>query len=320
MSRRSVVLTLVVLGFALYAWNLGNPLFWDDTDWIVDNPAVHRVSPANLRFLFSHDVLAVIRQHSNYYRPVLMLSFLANWAAAGPAPLGYHLLSNGLHLANAALLFLLLDRLLRQRAVAAIAALLWLVHPLQVEAVAYISGRGDPLSVFFMLASLWLWLTPGRWRKAGALACAAAAILSRETAVLLPVYVTVTLMVFVYPQPFWRSLRTALRESWPLYLVSLGGIGLRAAVLASVAAAPWHRQASAYTEHVAYRLWTFLGALVVYLRVAVTPMGLHMERTVPVITSPLEWPVALALALLTVGARQAARGRGRGDRLWFWGV
>jgi len=148
------MLVLVLAGLFLYAFNLHNPLFWDDADWILNNPAVHALTWTNIKFIFSHDVLAGIGLVSNYYRPFLFLTFLGNWLVSGPSPVSYHLVNNFIHIGNSILLFYLVRRWLKNSHAAFLAALVFLIHPLQTEAVTYISGRGDSLSLLCMLGGI----------------------------------------------------------------------------------------------------------------------------------------------------------------------
>src|SRR5688572_11171486 len=101
--KHTVVLIglLILVGAFIYSFNLQNELFWDDTDWIVNNPAVHGLSWDNIKFWFSHNILAGIGLTSNYYRPFLFLTFAANYAISGTDPLSYHVVSNALHILNA---------------------------------------------------------------------------------------------------------------------------------------------------------------------------------------------------------------------------
>src|SRR3989344_7474333 len=150
-----LILALITIGFFIYAFNLNNPLFWDDDEWIKGNAFVHSFS--YLKEIFTQNVEAGFGLQSNYYRPLLLLSFLFNYVLHGVASFGYHLLSNSIHIANGVLVFVLLAKFLSSRA-SFIAALLFLIHPAQTEAVTYISGRGDPMSVFFMLMALWFYI------------------------------------------------------------------------------------------------------------------------------------------------------------------
>src|SRR6266850_646074 len=103
------LIALFSIGALLYAFNLHNPLFWDDDDWIVHNPSVHTLTIESVKFIFTHDTLAGIGLRSNYYRPVMFLTFMANYLVGGTSPIGYHVVNNLLHIGNAILIFLLLD-------------------------------------------------------------------------------------------------------------------------------------------------------------------------------------------------------------------
>lgn len=313
---------LIILGFALYAFNLANPLFWDDTDWIVNNPAVHHWSWDNLKFIFTHDTLAGIGLRSNYYRPFLFFTFLLNYLVGGSRPWGYHLINNALHIANALLVFSLLARWLANRRAAAIAAFIFLIHPLQTEAVTYISGRGDPLWVFFTLLGIGLMFREkGRpWLNLSlAAVCQILAMLSRETAFLFPVYLTVSLMTFRYRLRFWPALKRALVQAWPYYLISLGYGLLRLTVLNFQNTLNFYQQANIYADHLSYRLYTFLHVLLVYYRLLIWPTGLHMDRELLVSSSIWQiqvWPSLLLLAgLFYLVVKDFNR-----SRVWFFAL
>ncbi len=315
------ILALFIVGFFLYAFNLKNGLFWDDEDWIINNPAVHVFNATNLKFIFSHDTLAGIGLRSNYYRPVLFLSFMLNYIISGTKPLVYHLTSNLIHLANAVLIFFLLKRFdlgsqKRSNLVAFLASLMFLIHPLQTEAVTYISGRGDPLSVFFMLLALYLWNNDleGRYGKTVdnslkrhsmslrvfSVIFMILAVLSRETAFLFPLYLTVFLMAFVHKDRFWLSLKRSILSAWPFYAVSLVYGILRLTVLNFQNTLNFYQQSNVYTEHLSYRLYTFFQVIVVYVKLIFIPTGLHMERDVLINTSLFQWPVWFG-ALIFIG-------------------
>jgi protein O-mannosyl-transferase len=317
MKTWQVITGIVLFGAVLYAPNIHNPLFWDDADWILDNSVVHEVSWKNIQFIGSHDVLAGINGRSNYYRPVLMLSFMTNWALHSSSPWGYHLVSNGLHIANAVLVFLLLAAFLDRR-IAASVAILWLIHPLHTEAVAYVSGRGDPLSLFFMLSAMVLWLRSDRWRMV-ALACAVFALLSRETGILLPAYVVIVLMTFVYrADSFWVAFRRSCKSALPFILISaLYGL-LRLTIFDFQNTLNWYSHATVYSENIEVRIWTFLQVLWVYVRLAILPIGLHMERTVPVLFTPWHWSVGAGVGFLVAACTASVHAWRRGNRIVFF--
>lgn len=317
-----VMVLLAVIGFSLYAPNLNNRLFWDDDDWIVNNPSVQSVSWDNIKFIFSHDTLAGIGLRSNYYRPFLFLTFMANYAVSGIKPIVFHLTNNFLHILNAILIFLLLEKVIKKRRAAVLAALLFLIHPLQTEAVTYVSGRGDPLSVFFMLLALHLWTTDLRSRnekivdnfpqfpqrhsmalRGLSIVSVILAMLSRETAFLFPLYFVVFSVAFLEKGRFWPALKRSVIQAWPFWIVSFTYGILRLTVLNFQNTLNFYQQSNFYTEHLSYRIYTFFHVFVVYLKLIFVPVGLHMERDVVVNSSIWQWPVwfgALIVLLIIV--------------------
>src|SRR3989338_4477566 len=151
---------LIIVGSFIYSFNLSNKLFWDDDDWIINNNFVHTISWDNIKFWLTHNTLGGVGLKSNYYRPFLFFTFTLNYVAAGIKPLSYHLTSNFIHIFNGILVFWLLKRFDlgiskgRPLTVAFLTSLIFLIHPLQTEAITYISGRGDALVAMFMLLAL----------------------------------------------------------------------------------------------------------------------------------------------------------------------
>ncbi len=314
------LIVLSGLGAFLYVFNLRNPLFWDDADWILNNASLHALTWANIKFIFSHDVLASIGQVSNYYRPFLFLTFLANYLISGPKPILYHVVSNGIHILNACLIFYLLVRWLKSQRIAFLAALLFLIHPLQTEAVAYISGRGDPLSILFILAGIVFYLNKHRWFSCE---MAVLAVLSRETAVLFPAYLGVVLVAFEYKGLIWERFKKAFIDTLPFIGISAVYGILRLTVLNFQNTLNFYQQQNIYSEHLSYRVYTFFHALMVYIRLAFWPVGLHMDRDIPVsihIWNGWSWLGALMMVLVIVQLFVLYR---RTDKtlfnVWFFG-
>ena len=153
---------------------------FDDYNVIVNNPAVHS--------------LAAWRDSMPGIRPLLKFSYALNWAV-DPGPFGFHLFNVLVHAANAVLVYRLLRALSEERAEAQwaplVGALLFALHPVQTEAVSYISGRSVSLMALFYLCSVLAWLrtdraeNPASWRVFSA-GLFGAALLVKETAVTLP--------------------------------------------------------------------------------------------------------------------------------------
>ena len=148
----ALFLAVVVLG--LYAPALWNDFVWDDTALILRDPLIRSwllIPEAFQHFLF------VDATPSDFYRPIQRLTYLLDYAAFVFQPAGYHFTSIVYHIGATVALLLLSGELLRfwgldeqkARRLALLAALVWAIHPLQTAAVAYISGRADPLAAAF---------------------------------------------------------------------------------------------------------------------------------------------------------------------------
>lgn len=326
------MVALAAITFIMYSTNINNPLLWDDEDWIVRNPFVHELSIQNLKSLFTKNTLAGIGEKSNYYRPVLFVTFLFNYVFQGDSPASYHIISNLLHAGNAILIYLLVLMLFKKKSYAFLVALFFAIHPLQTEAVTYISGRGDPLSVFFILLGILVFL---RYRKRFRWALFAfvvifevLAILSREVAATMPFFLLLLEMFLqLKERPFLQSLRLGIWRTAPFFAVAgLYGL-LRLTVFNFKDTLNFYVANNIYTENLSYRIFTFFNALLDYVRLVFVPIGLHMERDVPLRTSLLQWPVwfvGLGLlcglcALIWLYRRDSSMGRNN-FRLWFLGL
>ena len=110
---------------------------------------------------------------------MVMLSYALNYAVGELDPAGYHLVNVLLHAANAALVFLIIEELFANRVFAVWSGLLFALHPIRTEAVAYVVGRAETLAALFFLAAWWCYL---RRRPAAGAAAFLAAVLSKESA------------------------------------------------------------------------------------------------------------------------------------------
>ncbi|MEK7600423.1 MAG: tetratricopeptide repeat protein [Patescibacteria group bacterium] len=333
-ARTLMLLGLCVSVFFVYATNLQNPLFWDDTDWIVNNPAVHSISWDTIRFWFSHNTLAGVGLQSNYYRPFLFFTFAINYVLHGIAPLGYHLINNLLHIANVVFVFLLLERAFKQRFIPFVVAAIFGLHPLQTEAITYVAGRGDPLHVFGMLAALWMVLkaheTHARHWYIGAMVASALALLSRETAVIFPLLASVYFLSFVVIGTVRQAIMSTARYLWPFFGISLVYGILRLTILNFENTLNFFAHSNPYTESIFVRLMTFASLLTEYASMLVMPLGLHMERSAVVYTNLFQVPVLAPVLILgvLVGAlivfvrrmRFVEEGRPRGAHILFFAL
>lgn len=228
-SALAAVVGVVLLA---YAASLTNGFVWDDAPIIVDNEAAHHLT--SLAELFTAEDVAFTDEDNPYFRPVPRVLFVLEYALYGDHPLGYHLDSVVCHATAALLLYALLIALFASRRLALGATLLFALHPVNVEAVAFISTRNTILAALFLLAALLghqRWLATGRVRLlVGVALLAFVAFASKETALTLPLLLPVA--AAYGPDagaPRWR--RVAAGEAAVAVAVVLY-LGLRANALA----------------------------------------------------------------------------------------
>jgi cytochrome c-type biogenesis protein CcmH/NrfG len=137
--------------------NFDDPAIFNDVD------GYKGLAPKNLAWMFT-------TTHMGHYQPLTWLSYAINYDIGGKNAGGYHITSMLLHAATAVLVYLVARRLLRDalgwlgdfpvhlELAAAGAAVLFAVHPLRVESVAWLTERRDVLSGFFLLAALLAYL------------------------------------------------------------------------------------------------------------------------------------------------------------------
>lgn len=134
--------------FVLYVGTVTFGFVFDDVQQIVDNPTIR--SWKYLGYYFTSPVV-----QTPYYRPLFTLWLRLNYAVFGSHPAGWHVASASLHVVVTALVFFVARRLSASPGTAFAAALIFGVHPIHVESVAWITGVCDPLySVFFLAAFL----------------------------------------------------------------------------------------------------------------------------------------------------------------------
>ena len=191
MRGAAVALTAAILSFLCYAPTLQGGFVSDDALLIAGNPAVR--SFARALDAFGRSYWHGLKDVAPYYRPLVLLSYAADHAVAGLNPAVFHATNITLHAGCAILAGLLVTGLAARApgagcgngttAGAILTAALVAVHPLHSEPAAAIYGRPDLLAAFFSLAFLNLAI---RGRPRMALVCLAAALLSKESALGMP--------------------------------------------------------------------------------------------------------------------------------------
>jgi hypothetical protein len=204
-----IAVILLVLALAAYWNSFGTSFVFDDLSSIQRNDAVHT------------GAVQLVGTRS-----LLYLTFALNYMLGGLNVWGYHGVNFLLHLGNGLLVLQIGRQLFREigfgerqsRIYAALASALFLVHPVQTEAVTYISSRSELLSTLFYLAGFVVFL---RWpRQRSAFACSGIVLVlylvglsAKETVITLPA--TILAYDFLFRA---NAMLTGMRERWRFYL------------------------------------------------------------------------------------------------------
>jgi protein O-mannosyl-transferase len=212
---------LAAAACAAWANALGGPFQFDDYNVIVDNPRVHSLA-------------SWARSVGSGIRPLLNLSYTLNWVA-DPSPFGFHLVNVALHLMNTLLAYRLCLALGVGVTTALLAALLFGLHPIQTEAVTYVSGRSVSLMACAYLASVLAYV---RGRRILSVVLFAFALAAKEVAVTMPL-VLVLYEAATGPSDGWRRAWRRLMPHCLLLAVALivGGASSRYRELLGVSVA-----------------------------------------------------------------------------------
>ena len=298
---------------------------WDDFSSIARNPHLRGLGGADLLWMFSPSSGVT-------YAPLVWLLFSLTRLVWGLSPLGFHLTGILVHVSVAVVLYhttLCLLQLgapagdgegeLVLRWSAGLAALLFSLHPLRVEAVAWASSLHHELGSLFFLVSIWSYLKSIKARRAGrAPSCWLAAslfgyllsLLSGPMGVTLPaVLMILDLYLAQAREGGWKvfDVRSSLSEKAPfLILAALAGLAtLRGRVVSG-------HFLSIAKHGVAERFSQAMFGLSFYLWKTIAPFGLSPLYPLPHKIDPLAWPILLSgacVALITAAAFALRRRR-----------
>jgi len=337
-STKSSLILLFCIGLFTYIPSWGNQFVWDDEQFIYSNTFVKQFAVTEI---FSTSTTAGAGIASNYFRPLTTLSFAVDHLIWGLNPFGFLVTNTLMHVFSGVLLFLLLKTIfvriqqqiktiqqftdLQITIMSFVVAAVFIVHPIQTEAVTYISSRGDSFSTLLTLAGLLSFATSfqitNKNTKNGLLLLTLLlyplSILAKEIALAsIGLYVLVFLL---YKKT--SKIRFSQLQSWSETLAGLGAIALsylflRVTIwnfsdptqvispLEDVDQSLLSNQTAidtlSYYQNPLVRFFTFSKIFFIYLRLLFLPFPLHMERDVSIVTSLFN-PWTAAFAAFTVG-------------------
>ncbi|PYT05278.1 MAG: hypothetical protein DMF60_12480 [Acidobacteria bacterium] len=234
LPRNWVVGLILGVAFLSFSNSLSNGFAYDDTTQILDNLFIRdlRNMPKALvtetwywRVQQDQDPNKQDKPSSPYYRPIFIIYLMIMWKLFGASASGWHVFNLVLHVLASYMVFLALEKFTKERRLAAIASLLFAVHPLRSESVAWISGVTDPLLAVFLVSSLYLYV---RYRDegkikllVGSLGLSTLAACTKEPAVALPIFIgAYELFIVNQEQSLLARLKPAIKYSASFFCVS----------------------------------------------------------------------------------------------------
>jgi protein O-mannosyl-transferase len=258
------VLISAIVAFYAYAPALRGEFLFDDSYLPFLNP---EVADAPLRAWLG-------------VRPFLMISYWLNYQSSGLEPYAYHVVNVVLHALNAVLAWVIVRRYLTwadsknpfNGLLAVFAGLLFLLHPVQTESVAYVASRSETMSVFFLLAALAVFAcrstkNVGWTRALPVIVLFGIACTVKEHTVVLPAVLALT--DYYFTTPFRME---GIRKNWRLYIpiAIIGAAGVLAVVkvLQSALTAGFRVKEFTWYQY----LFTQFRSIWLYLRLYVFPV------------------------------------------------
>ena len=181
-----IICFILALGVVSVYWPVHRYDFvnYDDVDYVVEN--------ANVRAGLTLDGVkwAFTTGHAGNWHPLTWLSHMTDVQLFGMNAGAHHAVNVFFHVANALLLFLLLERMTHALWASAMVAALFAWHPLHVESVAWVAERKDVLSTLFGLLAIWAYVEYADSAKRNywwaALFCFALGLMAKPMLVTLP--------------------------------------------------------------------------------------------------------------------------------------
>lgn len=252
---------------------------------------------------------ATLREILTTMRPMVIASFWLNYQVAETSPYSYHFWNVVLHILNSFLVFHITRGLLRRMEpdlqrrllLSLLASGIFLLHPLQTEAVSYVASRSEALSIFFAYGALAVFLDQKErgmtWvRTLVVLAMFGAACLTKEHTAVLP-------LVLLLADYYWHPGFTfeGIRRNWRLYLPlaigTAGGAIFVYRVLKNSNSAGFALEGLTWYQY----FFTEWRAIWVYVRMFLVPAGQSADHTFSISRTPFEHGAILCLvALLAV--------------------
>lgn len=287
---------LILLSLALYAPTLRNGFVTDDNTQILQNPLILEAKNLGLAFTgdvwaFAHNTRATAAQGTNYYRPLQLLLYTAEYHLWGPNPLLWHLVNVLLNAAVVALVYLLIVAL-DAPLLAFWAALCFALHPMHSEPVAWIAAMPELLCALFLLLAMLCYrrsdtaTSPLRTLLLGAFFFLCA-LFSKEPAILFP-FLLLSYEI-LYPRPNSEDLRRIATRLSPFLIVLATYLFARISALGGFSPRPMMDRASLSPAELFFAIPSIF---VRYVGKLLLPIHMNYFYAFPITTTLTLWAFA----------------------------
>ena len=268
-NKTLVIISIIIIiaaGLFAYSNSLSGEFVWDDDYLIADNKYIKNW--CYLKDIFSGKVSTdYVVRNFRFYRPLQMFTYTLDYHIWGLNSEGYHITNLLLHIAAALCIYWLISLITGSKGVAFLTGLFFVIHPVNTEAVSYISGRSDLLAAFFILLCMVFYaknmIKVKVLYEILIISAYILALLSRETSLIL-----IALLLLLN---FVTNKEIKKRTIFSVLAISAVYITVRLTFL------KWIPGNITFDTSVLERLPGFFAAIFEYIRVLVIPVDLHME-------------------------------------------
>lgn len=293
-SHRTHIFLIIFFGVMVYANSLSGKFVWDDRSLVRDNTYIRDFKNAGRFFLGSVSSENSFKEYRNY-RPFQMLAYNLGYSIWKLDVRGYHLTSIIFHILTGVSVYWLVNIIFGDVLLALLTAVLFTIHPVNTEAVSYISGLSDPLSAFFLISAFILYVKAVNIKETKVFSVCLlvisylSALLSREASIIFPLFLVL----------YHFSFKIRIKKSlfYLILAVSILFILFRHLIM------PVRHFSLPFSQ----RVFGFFSAFVTYLKIIVVPINLHMEYPVRVFNIHDIKVILGALSIVSLASLAAAK-------------
>ncbi len=296
---------IFIITFIVYSNVIDGKFLFDDEHFILRN--VYITDWKYIKNIFFSNVTSGAGLKDNFYRPLSTFMWLVINKIFGLNNKVFHIANILCHITNTIIIYLIIFKMFNIKTISIFASLFFSLHPVNTEAVCYISGLADPLSFIFVLLCIYLYILLREKNDVIKIFIFVAsnilAILSKERSVVLPALLIITEIYFSIKEKttflYLLKRKTYLITTYIISsLLSILWFISRITIFNFQNTFNFFKLPNVYSQNLSVRIFTFLNAFKEYLKLIVKPYPLYIERTIPVFLNFFNSQVILGFSLI----------------------